>query len=116
MVGNPALADEARRLASRAGVPAETQEGVARFAAEPIDLREASMAGALARLEAVPGLGTEEALALQLAQVDSPSPARVPPPLIARVSRSLAPEAQVELVVWLAVQQMLHRLGSYLDA
>ena len=31
-----------------------------------------------------------------------------------RVARDLAPEIQIELVVWISIQQMLHRLGHYL--
>lgn len=115
VVGNATLVGEARRLAAQGSVTEETLEAVVRFADEPFDLGEKGMADALARLEAVPGLTAVDALTLQLAKIVSPSPARVPPALIARVSRTLAPEAQVELVVWVAAQQMLHRLGSYLD-
>ncbi|HYU32716.1 MAG TPA: hypothetical protein VEW48_11180 [Thermoanaerobaculia bacterium] len=110
VVGDEPLAREARVLASRMSPPvdAETLEAVAAFAAAPEDDP--------ARLESLPGLDGEPALALQLAKAISPSPALVPEPLVERVSRTLSPEAQVELVVWVAVQQMLHRLGCYLGA
>ena len=118
VVGNETLAREARQLAARESPAMDTAtlDAIAAFAVEPFELEESEMAGALAHLEALPGLGSEAALALLLAKAVSPSPARVPAPLIARVSATLAPEAQVELVVWVAVQQMLHRLGSYLEA
>ena len=74
------------------------------------------MDAARARLEALPGISGKAALALLLAKAVAPSPARVPAALVARVTGTLSPEAQVELVVWVAVQQMLHRLGSYLEA
>jgi hypothetical protein len=113
VVGDGALAREARGMAARtASVDEGTLDAVARYAAEPAgeDLDEPRV-----RLEALPGLGSESALALLLAKAVSPSPASIPAPLVARVAAALSPAAQVELVVWLAVQQMLHRLGCYVD-
>ena len=118
VAGNETLAREARALALRTSpaVDEETLEAVARFAAEPAGLDEEEVAGALARLEPLPGLGTEAALALLLAKAVSPSPAAVPEPLVERVGEALSPEAQIELVVWIAVQQMLHRLERFFSA
>ncbi len=117
VVDSETLAREARGLAARTSPPvdARTLEAVSRFAAEPADDLddETGMAEALARLEPLPGLGGEAALALLLAKAISPSPAAVPAPLAALVAQTLSPEAQVELVVWVAVQQMLHRLGCF---
>jgi alkylhydroperoxidase family enzyme len=118
VVGDETLAREARALAAGMSppVPEETLDVIAHFAAEPADLEGSGLADALTRLESLPGLSaldTEAALALLLAKAVAPSPAAVPSPLIARVSEALSPEAQVELVVWIAVQQMLHRLGSF---
>jgi alkylhydroperoxidase family enzyme len=114
VVGDAALAGEARGLTVQASssVDERTLDAVARFAAEPDD----GGLGALARLEALPGLGRDGALALLLAKAVSPSPAQVPAPLAALAATALSPEAQVELVVWVPVQQMLHRLGCFLDA
>jgi alkylhydroperoxidase family enzyme len=104
IVENETLAREARELALRAdpAIGEATLDAVARFASGPAD--------------DVPGLSREAVLALLLAKAVSPSPATVPAPLVDRISKVLSPEAQIELVVWIAVQQMLHRLGSYLDA
>lgn len=115
VVGNATLARGARILAP-SSVQEETLDAIAAFAAEPFDASESGMADDLARLEALPGITGEAALVLLLAKVVSPSPAQVPASLITRVYATLAPDAQVELVVWISVQQMLHRLGSYLDA
>ena len=116
-VGNEPLARDARGLAARTSPPADekTLEAVARFAAEPAESLEdeTGIGGALARLEPLPGLGREGALALLLAKAVSPSPAAVPAPLAALTATALSPEAQVELVVWVSVQQMLHRLGCF---
>lgn len=117
VVGDEALAREARALAARQTPrPDEALlDSVAAFAAEPSG-EEGGASDPLARLEALPGVTRETAVALLLAKAISPSPAEVPPRLVARVSETLSPEAQVELVVWVAVQQMLHRLGRYLGA
>lgn len=119
VVGNETLAGEARLLASRTSPPVDekTLEEIARFASEPGESgTRDGMAGALARLQALPGIDGEAALALLLAKAVSPSPAALSAPLIARASEGLSPQAQIELVVWIAVQQMLHRLGSFLEA
>ncbi|HKH44742.1 MAG TPA: hypothetical protein VKM72_08770 [Thermoanaerobaculia bacterium] len=115
VVEDEPLAREIRAMAARATPPVEdeTLEAVARFGAEPGDLAESGLSGAIARLASLPGLDANAALALVLAKAVSPSPARVPEWLIPRVAEGLSPEAQVELVVWISVQQMLHRLGSF---
>ncbi len=108
-VGNETLAGEARKLALTTNPPVaeETLQAVARFAAG-IETSRSSLAS-------LPGLNGEAALALLLAKAISPSPAAVPPSLLAEVAETLSPEAQIELVVWVSIQQMLHRLGSFLD-
>ena len=114
-VGNATLAREARILVPYS-VQETTLDAIAAFAAEPFDASDSGMADALTRLEALPGITSTAALALLMAKAASPSPAQLPATLITRVYATLSPEAQVELVVWISVQQMLHRLGSYLDA
>lgn len=113
VAGNGTLASEARTLAARSSLGQETLEAVARFAAEPAGLTENDLSGAVTRLASLPGLDDRSALALVLAKSISPSPAAVPAPLIGRVADAISPEAQVELVVWVSVQQMLHRLGCF---
>jgi alkylhydroperoxidase family enzyme len=110
VVGNETLAREARALAAQQNPHLDEThlDTIAAFAAEE--------SGTSNTLETLPGIPREAAVALLLAKAISPSPAQVPPDLVAQVSETLSPEAQVELVVWVAVQQMLHRLGSYLDA
>lgn len=113
VAGNETLAREARILAARTSpLKEQTLDAIARFAAEPAEGDDLSES--LARLESLPGLDEETALALLLAKAVSPSPAAVRGSLIAGIAAILSPEAQVELVVWIAVQQMMHRLGSFL--
>ena len=108
-MGNETLAGEARKLALTTNSPVaeETLQAVARFAAG-IETSRSSLAS-------LPGLNGEAALALLLAKAISPSPAAVPSSLLAEVAETLSPEAQIELVVWISIQQMLHRLGRFLD-
>jgi alkylhydroperoxidase family enzyme len=114
VVRNETLAREARTMAAQASplVDAETLEAVVRFAAEP-ELAGEGLSGSVTRLASLPGMEDRSALALVLAKAISPSPAAVPASLIARAAEALSPEAQVELVVWVSVQQMLHRLESF---
>ena len=116
VVGNETLVREARFLALRMSPPVDewTLDAVARFAAGPALFEEDALLEAIAHLESVPGLDGPAALALVLAKSVSPSPAAVPAALIARIAEALSSEAQVELVVWIGVQQMLHRLDSFL--
>ncbi|HSS47385.1 MAG TPA: hypothetical protein VLX28_00430, partial [Thermoanaerobaculia bacterium] len=118
VVGNETLAGEARKLALRTHPPvaAETLQAIARFAAEPAAESASEIEAARSSLAGLPGLDGETALALLLAKAVSPSPAAVPPALLAKVAEALSPEAQIELVVWVSIQQTLHRLGSFLDA
>ena len=118
VVGNETLAGEARKLALRAdpSVAEETLQAVARFAAEPAAESDSGIEAARISLASLPGLDRESALALLLAKAVSPSPAAVPAALIAEVAAALSPAAQIELVVWVSIQQMLHRLGKFLDA
>jgi alkylhydroperoxidase family enzyme len=113
VVESATLAREAREMALRTGfaVKETTLDAIVRFAAEPAGGGDQGDS-----LESLPGLSRETALALRLAKAVSPSPAMVPAPLVEQISEALSPEAQIELVVWIAVQQMLHRLGSYLAA
>src|SRR5436305_2147805 len=116
VVGNGTLAGEARKLALRASpqVAEETLQAVVRFAAEPPE-SNGGIEAARASLASLPGLDDRAALALLLAKAISPSPATVAPALLAEVAAALSPEAQIEPVASVSIQQMLHRLGCLLD-
>jgi alkylhydroperoxidase family enzyme len=117
VVGNETLAGEARKLVLRTSPPVaeETLQAVARFAAGPPE-SDGGIEAARAALASLPGLDDKAVLALLLAKAISPSPAAVPPALLAEVAAALSPEAQIELVVWVSIQQMLHRLGCFVEA
>ncbi len=85
-----------------------TKHAVGRVYAETVG--NAALAAELDKLR--PGSGTPDATALALARAVSPSPARVDDAVVEQ-SRALAPAAIVELVTFVSVLQMLHRLGAY---
>lgn len=62
------------------------------------------------------GLTTAEAAAIILAKAGSTSPSSINDITISTVAMQLTPPQIIELVVWLAVLQMLHRLYAYYDA
>jgi hypothetical protein len=101
VVEDDGLAQEARILASRAG--AGDLDAIARFAAEPLDFDDD---------EAVEGAEASHGPAMVLAKAASYTPARVSPRVVAG-SRALPAEGVVELVAWLSVLQLLHRVASF---
>lgn len=114
VVGDERLAREIGTLALRTSPP-ETVQAVTRFAAGSME-DGGGIDAARASLASLPGLDGEAALALLLAKAISPSPAAVPPALLGSAGTALSPAAQIELVVWISIQQTLHRLGSFLEA
>lgn len=62
------------------------------------------------------GLSATEAAALQLAKASAPSPVQVNEITISSTVAGLSPEQIIEIVTWMAVLQMLHRLYVYYDA
>jgi alkylhydroperoxidase family enzyme len=58
-------------------------------------------------------LGGVTVAVLQLAKASSPSPAAVSAELVSFVGQRLSPAQIVETVVWISVQQMLHRIDTF---
>jgi len=102
-VADRRLDADVRALAARNSVAEAHLNDAARFALDPD--------------AAPPGADPATRAALVLARAASPSPAEVDASVVeaCREGRLSAP-AIVELVTWLAVLQMLHRLSSYLIA
>ena len=63
-----------------------------------------------------PGLSKTDAAAVLLARAAAPSPSEVNQITIDAATNYLSHEQIVETVVWLSVQQLLHRLYVYFDA
>jgi hypothetical protein len=100
IVADAPLASEARQLARRGGISDADQEAAVQFAKGG----GPPPAGGDAQREA----------ALILARAASPSPAEIDADVIATCQKAqLPPAAIVELVAWLAVLQMIHRLTVF---
>jgi len=61
-------------------------------------------------------LTAEEAAAVMLAKVAAPSPSQINEITIETAASALSPPQIVETVLWLAIQQVLHRLYVFYDA
>jgi AhpD family alkylhydroperoxidase len=100
VVGNVALAEDMAALALHHGVSASQLASARSFA-----LGTDTTTGDLS--------GTERAI-LNLARAAAPTPARITPDVVALCREAaLAPQAIVELICWLSVLQMFHRLTAY---
>jgi hypothetical protein len=61
----------------------------------------------------IPGFTEQKAAVAILAMSASPSPSLVGDTVIDFVTDQLSPASIVELMVWLSLQQLLHRLSTY---
>jgi len=103
VVADEPLAEEIRALGSRVGVPSS-------------QLGEAREFAVNAEAEA-PAADPKVRAALLLARASSPSPADITAAVVEACRQSgLSSPAIVELIAWLSVLQMLHRLSSYFVA
>lgn len=100
VVADRALAADVQALAARNGVTESLLDGARRFAVDPT--------------AEPPGSDPKGRAALLLARAASPSPAEIDTDIVAACrDAGLSAPAIVELVSWLSVLQMLHRLSSY---
>ncbi len=102
-VANTALSSEVRIIGNNFGFSTKQMDNVEHFALDPDN--------------DVPDVDSKTRAALILAKAASPSPAEITSDVIDEVNNStLTPAAIVELVCWLSVLQMLHRLSSFYSA
>ena len=103
VIADAPLAAELRILGSSLGVSSERMELAAQFAANPGAEPESS--------------DPAVAAALFLARAASPSPAEITEQVLERCrTGELSSQAIVELITWISVLQMLHRLSSFFSA
>lgn len=115
VVENKTLAMEARLLAARLAPALEesTFATVEQFANQPLGKDVMAIEQAIATLSSLPILSEQDAAAIILARTASTSPAEITPAILSNVSPRLHPASMVELLVWLSIQQLLHRLGCF---
>jgi alkylhydroperoxidase family enzyme len=103
LVADEPLAADVRAVAAHLGVPAARLDVAARFASDP-DMQP-------------PADNPAAQAALLLARAASPSPAQITTDVVNTCRQAaLSPPAIVELIAWISVLQMLHRLSSFLTA
>lgn len=61
----------------------------------------------------LPMFSQQTIAALLLAKAASSSPAKINPHILTRIDRCLSPASIIELMVWLSIQQLLHRIGCF---
>jgi len=115
VVSNDQLSAEVRSMSSNYTPKSddaifETLDQIAR-AGTPGDVK--SCKELMSSLQKHSGITEKDAAAILLARAASPSPAEVNEAVIETTTAHLGPAGIVEIIVWLSVLQLLHRLGSY---
>ncbi|MGH1492466.1 MAG: carboxymuconolactone decarboxylase family protein [Acidimicrobiales bacterium] len=107
VVGNEVLTAEAVQMAERLApeIGHRKLSAIGRFA--DADMTVANVP---------PGLSPVEAAVVMLTKSASPSPSEVNQITISVAAQALTPEQIIEAVVWLSVQQLLHRLYVFYEA
>ncbi len=107
VVGNETLTAEAVQMAERFApeIGHRKLTAIGRFAS--MDMTEATIP---------PGLTSVQAAVVILSKAAAPSPSEINQITIATAAQALSPEQIVETVVWLSVQQLLHRLYVFYEA
>jgi hypothetical protein len=114
VVENETLVAEARLLAARLApeLDESTFVAIARAASKPVgDLT--SIRQVRAELLDLPTLSERNVASIVLARAASTSPAEINPAILSEVSPLLTSASIVELMVWLSIQQLLHRVGCF---
>ena len=112
VVGSEVLRDGSRQMAAAAGATTAEIDGVVAFAQHDTDLQEEPS------VDAAGALLTEDirkrwSSALVVAKAASFSPARVTRHVITTHAKAMSPRQSVELLLWLGVFQMLHRISRF---
>ena len=108
-------ADAMALLAQHGGPPdASVQSALQEMARGPVAQTAATFDAGLAQLK-LAGLSEHDASLLMIGHALSPSPAAVSPTVLERAMRDLSRAQMVEVVTWLSVQQLMHRLDVFFD-
>lgn len=115
VVENEELATAARLLAVRLApeLNENTFAAVAKFAVQPLGKDVEAIGQAITVLSALPTLSQQVICAIVLARAASTSPAEITPTILAIVFPHLTHPSMVELIVWLSIQQLLHRVDCF---
>lgn len=114
VVQDTELAAEARLMARNSGVPQASLSAVAGFASMPsLFGTDADVDASELELRSDKRIEQAWVDTLLVAKASSYSPAQTTGPLATRAGSRLPPEALVELLTWISIQQLLHRLRAF---
>jgi hypothetical protein len=115
VVGNQTLINEAQILAKHLApeIAATTLTKISQFATTSAIEEVTACQQALSELAGLPGLSRKDAAAVMLARSAATSPAQIGAIIVAEVTSLLNSIEIVELIVWLSLQQLLHRVGYF---
>ncbi len=86
---------------------------VAKFSAKPVGDDVTAIAQSIVDLSALSVLSEQDVATIVLARAASTSPAEINPAILSEVTPRLTSASIVELIVWLSVQQLMHRIGCF---
>ena len=115
VIGNSSLAEEAHLLLAHFAPEMDrTQLATVVELACDRDLESsADIERADTKLSALPMFSRQTVTVLLLAKAASSSPAKINPHILTRINLGLNPASIVELMVWLSIQQLLHRISCF---
>jgi hypothetical protein len=115
VVGNQILVREAHLLAGQLApdLTETTLAAISQFTTKSVVEDVTACQQTLLELAALPGLSRPDAAAVLLARFASTSPAQISQIILGEVSSILSPASIIELLMWLSLQQLLHRVGSF---
>lgn len=112
IVGNSTLVESASSLLAHFAPEIEPKKlaTVIEFAHQPNLDNTVDLERAYTKLSVLPMFSEQTLAAIFLAKAASPSPAQINSHILERIDGCLSPASIIELMVWLSVQQLLHRL------
>jgi hypothetical protein len=115
VIFNHSLSVDLRKIAARLAPDLEEVIFIQldELASLPVPANDMAIDGFYSALSSNKGLTKKDITAVLLARGASSSPAEVTDQIIDQVDKYLEPQSVVELVVWLSVLQLVHRLENY---
>ena len=117
IVNNSTLAEEAYSLLAHFApkIDRRSLATVVEFAHQPDLNNIADIEQAYNKLSLLPIFSEQTLATLFLAKAASSSPAKINTHIITRINGCLSPASIIELMVWLSIQQLMHRLNCFYD-
>jgi len=118
VVGNKILKEEAQLMATHycAELDENLLEDIEQFAKKALVEDCDEIKKSLEEISSHPDLSREDAACIHLARAASTSPAQISKTILSEITPILKPAQIIELMVWLSIQQLMHRLNCFYNA